>query len=692
MTNVLFLTADIGPAEGSVYSDLKRNGRKVFTYNVAGRWVPREGNAPLWMSGDKTRLSPMARNWFTRAIESKNIDFTISSGLHAGAFAANNLGGAFYPLLWRGNLDFGGSNETSTDAFADLLRTTDRLLLEDSWEMDKAVSKNSQVPHLQMRYPSPAARSYLTSTSGDVAIIYPRSKEQEAGVLREAAHGAFGGEIGIGLIEIKSLYRSGDLAKGLDFYNTLAHRLEKYSYAIILGTGPHHSTVIRALQHDKARLVVDQTVGMVFLSDELKLPHRARGLRCIQEMKKILETPNDSSISRGEPKHESPAGDFLETLNNLWHKDFDQHFEELPAVLDDGPLNIFFSVGTVQDLTKGARHQRVRNMHDEFFQRRSFNIFGQQPFMDRRLTLARTMLKAGRRAGVFYGENSTSPMTRVLNNYLANFLTEFSRLGGRSMWFVRDLHWLEKFEESPWTDAHVAKLKSDGIFELEEVGDRTDILAAPSGASGEGFNGLLVAAGEKERQWLPLPPAIQPQNIVDDTALVGVQGVTLLYAGGISEIYGMELYLSAIGGLDELTMIDFVVREPEAEPLKRELERLGLFESERIRILHTTMDLYHPRTSRTLGIILLDSKYAKFAFPYKTVTMIERGYPILCYSDMGIAEFVVSNDLGIAVERNVDSVREGIKTLIAEGAPGIQKARKTETWKSRVEQIFKILS
>src|SRR5699024_6233573 len=107
--------------------------------------------------------------------------------------------------------------------------------------------------------------------------------------------------------------------------------------------------------------------------------------------------------------------------------------------------------------------------------------------------------------------------------------------------------------------------------------------------------------------WQPLPPAVEPQNVVDDEKLISCDGVTVLYSGGISEIYGMDYYLSALTKLDETLLIDFVVRKPEVDPLRSELDKLGLLDTERTRILHTTMDLYQPRTSRTLGIVLLDS-------------------------------------------------------------------------------------
>jgi hypothetical protein len=692
MANVLFLTGDIGPAEGSVYSNLKNGGHDVTVYNVAGRWITGKSTVPLWMKGYNTRHSPLARNWFKRAIGHKEIDATISSGLQAASFAANTFGGNYYPLLWRGDLDFSNRNTTQKHAFGELVRTSDRLLLEDSWEMDKAIAKNSQVTHLRMRYPSLGARKYLTSMSGNVAIIYPHAQKNAADVLQEATQEFLRGDAEVGLVDIKTLFSARDLEEGKDFSDTLAERLERFSYAIILGTGPHHSTVLRALIHDKAQIVVDQTVGMAFLSDELDIPHRARGLGCVQTIRDLIEISDVRRPSEIEPRTAIAESDYLNDLVRLWQRDYNSCFEELPGVVSKKPLNIYFSVGMVQDSTKGARHQRVRNMHDAFSKRQALNIFGEEPFVERRLKLANDMLIEGRSAGVFYGENSTSPMPRKLSDQLAKFLEIFTDHGGRSMWFVRDLHWLETFEESPWTDERATELRSDGLNELREVGDRAQMLAAPSLAAGEGFNSLLVSAGERPRNWHPVPPAVQPQNIVDDESLALKDGITLLYAGGVSEIYQMELYLTALRNLEIPTMMDFVVRKPEAERLEHELERHDLLETDRTRILHTTMDLYRPRTSRTLGMVLLDSSYARFAFPYKTVTMIERGYPILCYKDMGIAEFVESNDLGIAVERSAIAIRKGISSLIRNGAEGIERVRKYETWENRVHGIYRALA
>src|SRR5699024_2862314 len=318
------------------------------------------------------------------------------------------------------------------------------------------------------------------------------------------------------LIDIRTLYTAKDLANGIEFSDALKARLGEYSFAIVLGTGPHHSTIIRALKNDKERIVVDQRVGISWLSRNLNLPYRARGLRCIQQMKDLIEGTRLSEIPEQYSVPQKTQGDYLTTLEKVWRQELDQYYEELPAVVNSEPLDIFFSVGPIQDVTNGARHQRVRNMHDAFARRNSFNVYGTRQFLDRRLKLARNLLSEGRTAGIFYGENSTTPMTKELTDKLAEFLETFLSSGGRSMWFVRDLHWLEQFQESPWTPKRTAELKSNGLYELEKLGDRSDILAAPSFEAGQGFNQLLNKVQDSSRVWQPLPPAVEPQNVVDD--------------------------------------------------------------------------------------------------------------------------------------------------------------------------------
>ncbi|TFI19613.1 hypothetical protein E4A41_14470, partial [Micrococcus endophyticus] len=65
----------------------------------------------------------------------------------------------------------------------------------------------------------------------------------------------------------------------------------------------------------------------------------------------------------------------------------------------------------------------------------------------RRARVVAEAVEAGRPLGLFYGENSTSPIPdpRVTAE-LADLMRRFSAAGGRSVWFVRDLHWLDEIE------------------------------------------------------------------------------------------------------------------------------------------------------------------------------------------------------------------------------------------------------
>lgn len=691
MANVLFITGDVGPAEGSIYSNLISHGHNVSTYHTSGRWIPHDKSMPLWMGGYTSRRSPLARNWFRREIASKDIDVCISSGLMASSFAARNYDEHYYPLLWRGSLNFSG--RYFTEAFADIIRSSDRLLLEDTWEMDQATAKHSPLPHLRMKYPIPSSRSYLTSDSGDIAIIHSKSAENMARQMLHAGQEMLDPSRRIQNIDIASLYTSRDLAAGRDLYDVLSERLQDFSYAVFVGTGPHHSTVIRALMNDRDRFVVDQTIGMAELSRELQLPHRARGLRCIQLMTEITGLKQTDETSTVSNEQHQTRNDFVAVLEELWQQEYEPWFEQVPALESQEPLNIYFSVGSLEEKVNGARPQRVRNMHDAFTHKQALTVYGSSDqALKRRSRLAKELMKQGRAGGIFYGENHTQPMPMHRSELVADLLDSFAQMGGRSMWFVRDMHWLGAFDEDPWSEQLALELRKNGLHELRQIEDKVDLLAAPSDAAGEGFNQLLEKAGDRGRDWFPLPPAVQPQNIVDDRGHNSLDGVTVLYAGGISSIYSMGIYLSALRNTADTVLIDFVVRKPEEASLREELARLGLLDSDRVRILNTTMNLYRSRTSQTLGAILMESEYAKYSFPYKTMTMIERGYPILCFSDMGIADFVESNKLGIAVERTEASIRDGIEKLIQTGAPGVPGARTAEVWEARVEEISQALA
>ena len=85
-----------------------------------------------------------------------------------------------------------------------------------------------------------------------------------------------------------------------------------------------------------------------------------------------------------------------------------------------------------------------------------------------------------------------------------------------------------------------------------------------------------------------------------------------------------------------------------------------------------------------VGVVLLGGEYARFSFPYKTMSLIERGYPVLCFADMGIADFLERNRVGLGVARSSEAIRAGIDALVRDGAPGMTDAQRTQSWAARL--------
>lgn len=228
--------------------------------------------------------------------------------------------------------------------------------------------------------------------------------------------------------------------------------------------------------------------------------------------------------------------------------------------------------------------------------------------------------------------------------------------------------------------------------ELESLEAVTDLLVAPSDTSARYFNTLLESAGLSGRQWFALPPAVNPHSAVAPVAPpVPKDDITVLYVGGTGSIYAMDGYLDALQHLSERFKIDFIVRPSEKERLRETLSDRGLLTADRTQLLSTTLERYSPRTRHCIGTVLLDSEYGRLSFPYKTISMLERGFPTLCYDDMGIAEFVTSHDIGVACGRSTDQIVAGITRLADGWVAGISAAQQHETWGARVTSLLREL-
>lgn len=693
MTKVLLLTRGFGPAQAQVYSSLRSAGHVVEILDVNGHWLRGGAEIPLWMRGYRLRRSPLATGYMMQFIESRKVDQVIAMGLEPGAFAGENIARPFIPWLLRGSLDFSAARIGMGTDFSVLNSSAGRLLLDDEWEMDKASAKGSTVPHLRTPQLLGSGHAVLSrDAQPKVALLHPHDMAVERLEIYRETLAAVLGRTPVVPVQVESLYRARDLGRDRRLEPTARARLEGYTHAVLLGTSPHYGAVLGTLAGDWPRIAVEQTIGSGNLAGDLGLKNSARGLKLATVVREMVsgEVETAPGVTR-HPRLTHDGEDVLDVLNELMAISVPPGYEELAAMKSSGPLNVFYSVAGLQDRTNGARPQRIRNMAEAMDEQQpALRIFSSDNGFSRRARALQAMLEKGRPAGLFYGENSTSPIAseRAVDQ-LQRLMDDFRAAGGRSAWFVRDFHWLDTIDGYLDEDALRDEVTRRGLKELRQIGDRADVLLAPCAESGEGFNRLLTEHGESAREWKPMPPAVAAANVMDAASLDPAEdGTTLLYAGGLNSVYGMDLYLTAIRDQVDEFLLDFVVREDDVPFLHSLLERHGLADaSDRVRIQTMPLDLYRPRTTTCLGMILLDSEYARFSFPYKTVSMIERGFPILCYDDMAIADFVCRLSVGVACARTPEGIRQGIERLTAARAPGLAEARHTQTWNARVNEL-----
>lgn len=701
MSAVLLLTAGTGPAEGLLLQDLRDSGHVVDVLDVASHaWLRRRPGlapAPLypWTGTHALRAAgaQIARE-MRRVTAAGAYDAILASGLGAAGFAARHVEEEFIPLLRRGDLDFSAARRHAEEDFAALTRAVDRLFLEDEWEFDKALSKGSWSAHL--RHPRralppellpPLAEEFETPS---VVVLHPEHVDADRlAAQMEALQTAVDTVPGASLrsLSASALYRTRDLVAGRAFDAVAATRLGGATHVVLVGSSRDHTAVGELLVGTgfAERLVVEDTIGSGAWAAGHPGVRTGRGLRLVTELAAAL---------RGGPEPHSAvdtvdAGttDLLAAYRTAMTGLVDRTFEDLAVLRHDGPLDVFFSTSPLEDRTDGARPQRVRNMNDALSEPAAALRLSSVPgVFDRRLRVLDDALAAGRPLGLLYGENSTSPIpVGRVTAALADVMARFSAGGGTSVWFVRDLHWLDEID-GYLEDADARRdVQERGLAEFDAMAAAADRLAAPSAESGEGFDALLARHGRGPVDWLPLPPAVSPANTVPaDAPAIGEEGVTLLYAGGVGGIYGLGQYLTAVGTLDPQVRLDFVVRAGERSVLEDLLAEHGLADRPGLRITTVPLEWYVPATRTVVGVVLLGGEYARFSFPYKTMSLIERGYPVLCFADMGIADFLERNRVGLGVARSSEAIRAGIAALVRGGAPGMAEAQRTQSWAARV--------
>lgn len=708
----LLLTTGAGPVEGRLLRDAERNGHDVDVLDVGGlRWLRRAAGLPSarlydWAGAPALQEAgnQIARS-MRRVTQAGRYGLVLVSGLGACGFASRFVEEEFVPLLWRGDLDFSGARVQATADAHRLAMSVDRLFLDDEWEFDKALSKGSRAAHLLHPTPAPLvpaaedAQSFPLLATPDpaprVLVLHPERHDADrvaaqVGALRAALADVPGAELEVA--SASSLVRARDLLAGRDLRLLARTRLRGATHVVLLGSSRDHTAVADLLvaEGHGDRLVVEDCLGMhawLLLHPQV---HSGRGLRLAAELRACVAGEPASAPAPHPALVREPAPDLLQAYAAAMDRPVDPLHEDLAALRHDGPLEVFFATTPLEDRTDGARPLRVRAMAEAMdTQAPALRISSVPAVFERRAALVRRALSAGRTAGLMYGENSTSPIADpTVARGVAELMGRVRACGGRAVWFVRDLHWLEDLEGYLEDDEHREQVRAAGLGELELMAEAADALAAPSAESGVLFDDLLRRHGRQGHDWIPVPPGVEARAAVDGSAWgPAEEGVTLLYAGGVSSIYGLDLYLEAAAGLEQTVRLDFVVRAGERSCLEELIERHGLGGRPGVRVTTVPLEWHVPATRTVVGSVLLGSGYAAMAFPFKTMSLVERNHPILCFADMAIAPLVRGERLGVAVERDVASIRAGLRRLVAEGAPGLSAARRAHGWAARMAAV-----
>ena len=172
-------------------------------------------------------------------------------------------------------------------------------------------------------------------------------------------------------------------------------------------------------------------------------------------------------------------------------------------------------------------------------------------------------------------------------------------------------------------------------------------------------------------------------------------GCTLLYAGGIGGFYRQDVFLEAVAELsrDEGIRLDLVVPAREVDSLREQLASAGVSPDAAVRVIVEDLTRYLPATRDVVGVVLFDGHYAAHAFPFKTVSMLERGLHVLCFDQMAVADFLRPYGAGLLCDRDPASVVEAVRTYRErpDRLP-VEQLLEEESWAARVRQLEALLA
>lgn len=702
MSSLVFIS-NTDAVEGNLLSAHKAAGEKVWFYHITeNRFYP-DGIEPSesWLDSRMTPAGHILRTrYFQSLIQKRDIKRVLAVGLTAAGYASGVLDSYdFTPILLRGDLDFSSRRTGHVENFFTINANASRILLEDSFEMDKAAAHGSTTPHL--RYPlfADAQPGILQNDLGakKVALVYDSAADDARTTSQLDYYEKILADAGFASkrVDIGSLYSNVDLRMGRTFPATMRYRIGDCSNCIIMGDSRNTSTVIAGLAGQSDRIFVDDTFNSSLVYSSSNFANAGRGLALVQKLihASLKEVPSKSNLADAL----LPVTHALAAIDELTNQQLPWFYEPLPLSEPGADFDVFFTVAPIENRASGARPQRIRNIAEAFAEdRHTVMMSSNLATLRRKSAFVDWLIDSGFKPVYFYGENSTAPIATYDSiELLTNLLISLRGAGCLNGWFVRDLHWLDP--ENGYLSGSATEHKTiaaRGLHEIQVISEVCDIFFAPNAESAAGFKGLLGSQNPSNVDWIPLPPGVSRSNTLPERSSAALtpsdNRTTFVYSGGIGDVYNMDTYVQAISRLDpKRYFFDFVVRRDEQESLTKSIELLSSATREAVRVLNVDLVDYIPRSERCVGIVLISSTYAKFSFPYKTMSMIERGYPILTYSDMAIADFVESESVGMTCGRSVESVADSMQNIAASDYASYRfsECRESNSWGARANSI-----
>lgn len=694
MNPMLFVT-DVGALEGNLVAatrtvdpsipviNLREPDRGAFGTPAVPAWVEPAGATP-----PLTRLS---RSFYSDLADERRVDSFLCVGVTAILHASSlDLGLPIVGLIPRGSVDFSKRRKKQRKDFRAAAAAADLLLFDSHHEMDLAASHGSRTPHFALPLFGEQAGFLAADTEAPfVSIVVPQawdaSRRDQMAELYQSSALAQSAEFEI--ISAESLYSAKDFAQSRGFPGTARYRFPKHTTHVLLaGDTRNHAALLAALEKNHPhRYVLDATVTNHYLAqrngiDPMKVGQGAALFRTLHHLVDRSSRTDDLHIPhRANTTPILDGAGLLAHLSGVMRRPAPWWFEEGICEPSAREFDVFYSVAPVENRTDGARPMRIRAVSEEFDTEDviTVRLSANDGIFERRSAALHSMIRSGSRPRYLYGENSTAPMEPATVNRLADLMRRLKSSGIRTAWFVRDLHWLSADADySASIDITTAERIGRGLHEMRTMAPVSDIFYAPSDQSVTMFEELLSSHDVSAPPWRALPPGTTDYRTLPRDPAEVTGPIRFVYAGGYGDIYRMDTLVTALRQSTLRPPVSWFIRAGDMPRLADDLRRgarsvstvddtssrgdtvpvpAAHVDTETVPVGHSiaTTEFLHfdPRDERYVGLVLLDSDYAKDAFPLKLMSYLEKRIPVAVFDDMGVANFVRDHGLGIVCTR-----------------------------------------